>query len=238
MDRKMMNAWLAEQAKKAQVTEAQMQRKRLGIKEGRVLYTNPQGLSQFETPLEPDQPDARPVTNQPKDTRFNALTVPMPEKTRQIRAGERDIDNDPLTPEEREFYDFERDSGATERGRKMNKPVGDSAFYPNATSGSSNFGRKTPKPMPQPTTSPVRRKLSEAAVRNKILGVVQQAEARNKAGESATAASTPITEQLNAEEEKYAKEHKSMLAGMVKQYGKEKGTRVFYATVRNKVRGK
>jgi hypothetical protein len=41
-----------------------------------------------------------------------------------------------------------------------------------------------------------------------------------------------ITEQLNAEEEAVAKSHKSMLANMVKQYGKEKGTRVFYAKVR------
>lgn len=80
--------------------------------------------------------------------------------------------------------------------------------------------------------------LTEADVQRKRLGIVKQAEARNKAGECATAASTPITEQLNAEEEAYAKEHKSMLAGMIKQYGQEKGTRVFYATVRNKVRGK
>jgi len=41
-----------------------------------------------------------------------------------------------------------------------------------------------------------------------------------------------ITEQLNAKEEAVAKSHKSMLANMVKQYGEEKGTRVFYAKVR------
>jgi hypothetical protein len=46
----------------------------------------------------------------------------------------------------------------------------------------------------------------------------------------------PITEQLNAKEEKFAKEHKHMLANMIKQYGQEKGTRVFYATVREKVK--
>jgi molybdopterin converting factor small subunit len=45
-----------------------------------------------------------------------------------------------------------------------------------------------------------------------------------------------ITEQLNAEEEKFAKAHKHMLANMIKQYGKDKGTRVFYATVREKVK--
>jgi hypothetical protein len=41
-----------------------------------------------------------------------------------------------------------------------------------------------------------------------------------------------ITEQLNAKEEAVAKSHKSMLASMVKQHGEEKGTRVFYAKVR------
>jgi hypothetical protein len=41
-----------------------------------------------------------------------------------------------------------------------------------------------------------------------------------------------ITEQLNAKEEAVAKSHKSMLDNMVKQYGEEKGTRVFYAKVR------
>ena len=41
-----------------------------------------------------------------------------------------------------------------------------------------------------------------------------------------------ITEQLNAQEEAVAKSHKSMLANMIKQYGEEKGTRVFYAKVR------
>lgn len=47
-----------------------------------------------------------------------------------------------------------------------------------------------------------------------------------------------LNEQLSAEEEAYAKEHKHMLSNMISQYGKEKGTKVFYATVRNKVRGK
>jgi len=46
-----------------------------------------------------------------------------------------------------------------------------------------------------------------------------------------------LNEQLSAEEEKYAKEHKSMLASMIKQYGKEKGTSVFYGKVRKAVRG-
>ena len=69
-------------------------------------------------------------------------------------------------------------------------------------------------------------------------GVVPQAQANNKAGMHATKAATPLSEQLNAEEEAYAKEHKHMLKGMIDQYGQEKGTRVFYATVRNKVRGK
>jgi hypothetical protein len=45
-----------------------------------------------------------------------------------------------------------------------------------------------------------------------------------------------ITEQLNAQEEKYAKSHKSMLNSMIKQYGSDKGTKVFYATVREKVK--
>lgn len=45
-----------------------------------------------------------------------------------------------------------------------------------------------------------------------------------------------LNEQLSAEEEKYAKEHKSMLASMVKQYGKEKGTSVFYGKVRKAVK--
>lgn len=45
-----------------------------------------------------------------------------------------------------------------------------------------------------------------------------------------------INEQLSAEEEKYAKEHKSMLTSMIKQYGKEKGTSVFYGKVRKAVK--
>ena len=45
-----------------------------------------------------------------------------------------------------------------------------------------------------------------------------------------------ITEQLNTQEEKFAKAHKHMLANMIKQYGEDKGTRVFYATVREKVK--
>jgi len=47
-----------------------------------------------------------------------------------------------------------------------------------------------------------------------------------------------LNEQLSSEEEKYAKEHKSMLSSMIKQYGEEKGTRVFYASVRNAVKKK
>jgi hypothetical protein len=45
-----------------------------------------------------------------------------------------------------------------------------------------------------------------------------------------------INEQLNAKEEKFAKNNKHMLASMIKQYGEDKGTRVFYATVREKVK--
>jgi len=41
-----------------------------------------------------------------------------------------------------------------------------------------------------------------------------------------------INEQLNAKEEKFAKNNKHMLASMIKQYGEDKGTRVFYAKVR------
>ena len=47
-----------------------------------------------------------------------------------------------------------------------------------------------------------------------------------------------LNEQLSAEEEAYAKSHKSMMASMIKQYGKEKGTSVFYASVRNAVKKK
>jgi len=47
-----------------------------------------------------------------------------------------------------------------------------------------------------------------------------------------------LNEQLSTEEEAYAKSHKSMMASMIKQYGKEKGTRVFYASVRNAVKKK
>ena len=45
-----------------------------------------------------------------------------------------------------------------------------------------------------------------------------------------------ITEQLNTKEEKFAKANKHMLVSMIKQYGEDKGTRVFYATVREKVK--
>ena len=47
-----------------------------------------------------------------------------------------------------------------------------------------------------------------------------------------------LNEQLSAEEEAYAKSHKSMMASMIEQYGKEKGTRVFYAKVREDVKKK
>ena len=47
-----------------------------------------------------------------------------------------------------------------------------------------------------------------------------------------------INEQLSAEEEAYAKSHKSMMTSMIKQYGKEKGTNVFYAKVREDVKKK
>ena len=82
--------------------------------------------------------------------------------------------------------------------------------------------------------------LTTTKMQQKRLGIVPQAEANIKAGASAVSASTPktLSEQLSAEEEKYAEEHKSMLANMVKQYGKEKGTRVFYASVRNAVKKK
>jgi len=82
--------------------------------------------------------------------------------------------------------------------------------------------------------------VTEAEMQRKRLGIVPQAETNIKAGASAVSASTPktLSEQLSAEEEKYAEEHKSMLANMVKQYGKEKGTRVFYASVRNAVKKK
>lgn len=73
-------------------------------------------------------------------------------------------------------------------------------------------------------------------------GIVPTAAAKTVMGHSATEAGSPrqpseIYEQLSAEEEKYAKEHKSMLASMIKQYGKEKGTSVFYGKVRKAVRG-
>ena len=48
----------------------------------------------------------------------------------------------------------------------------------------------------------------------------------------------PITEQLNAQEEAIAKSHKSMLNNMVKQYGQEKGTNAFYASVREMAKKK
>lgn len=49
MDRRMMNQWLAAQGQKKQVTEASMQRKRLGIKEG-VNY----GDINFRAPIDPN----------------------------------------------------------------------------------------------------------------------------------------------------------------------------------------
>jgi len=228
MDRKMMNAWLAEQAKKAQITEAQMQRKRLGINEDSMVKDVP--VTRKNEPKVPgDIPE--PTNTQPPSsgvgTGSNFTAVPTdPKDSRKM---------DEILPSGfRPFgYAAERN-----RGEGENADPNLSIFEPD--------GRPEPRPQPKVvktrgrygTAKPYLITVSEAAVRNKILGVVPQAEARNKAGESATTASTPITEQLNAEEEKYAKEHKSMLAGMIKQYGKEKGTRVFYATVRNKVRGK
>jgi hypothetical protein len=85
-----------------------------------------------------------------------------------------------------------------------------------------------------------KQELTTTKMQQKRLGIVPQAEQRVKSGESATSASTPktLSEQLSAEEEAYAKSHKSMMASMIKQYGKEKGTRVFYASVRNAVKEK
>ncbi len=84
-----------------------------------------------------------------------------------------------------------------------------------------------------------KKQITEADMQRKRLGVVQQAHEKTKKGYPATHAGNPnIHEQLNADEEAYAKEHKHMLSSMIDQYGKDKGTKVFYATVRNKVRGK
>jgi hypothetical protein len=47
-----------------------------------------------------------------------------------------------------------------------------------------------------------------------------------------------INEQLSAEEEAIAKKMKPAMANMIKQYGKEKGTSVFYATVREEAKKK
>jgi len=347
MDRKMMNAWLQGQAQKAQVTEAQIQRKRLGIKEG-VNY----GDINFRVPVDPDTGD--PV--------YSAKTPRSPESaknlTRRLQnlaavagdaAGKAYIDRQraaasliakgvgPLDPPHRdanigdiiddvkisarvgedlhagvmgkgtrEHADtlqkvmssdmramrqrelMDRRNTIKTGGSKLPKALGAAGAVLGLATGaqaadivhglnplsvldSGSLGTddmmgepiefKEPKPKQQKPLAgsefmfPAKinennmmnawlagqankAQITEAQMQRKRLGVVPQAEARNKAGESATAASTPITEQLNAEEEKYAKEHKSMLAGMIKQYGKEKGTRVFYATVRNKVRGK
>jgi len=47
-----------------------------------------------------------------------------------------------------------------------------------------------------------------------------------------------LNEQLSAKEEAIAKKMKPAMANMIKQYGKEKGTRVFYATVREEAKKK
>lgn len=199
MDRRMMNAWLAGQAQKAQITEAQIQRKRLGITEQTGKYTTinpgPKPPSLLQRPLPQYNPDvSEDGVPRMLDRDRNILPIRVSQR------GEYEEGKGPLSPE---TLDYEP----------------------------TPLEKKQPKPRTRGGM------ISEAA-KNKKSGVVQQAEARNKAGECATSASTPITEQLNAEEEAYAKEHKSMLKNMVDQYGQEKGTRVFYATVRNKIRGK
>lgn len=83
--------------------------------------------------------------------------------------------------------------------------------------------------------------ITERDMERKRQGIVPQAAAKTKMGHNVVQAGTPsqpteINEQLSAEEEKYAKEHKSMLASMIKQYGEEKGTSVFYGKVRKAVR--
>jgi len=198
MDRKMMNAWLAGQAQKAQITSADIQRKRLGITEQTGKYTTinpgPKPPSLLQRPLPQYDPE---FSEDGVPRMLDADRIP---RIRNMQPGEYEEGKGPLSPE---LLDYNRPS----------------------------LEKKQPKPRTRGGM------ISEAA-KNKKSGVVPQAEARNKAGECATSASTPITEQLNAEEEAYAKEHKSMLKNMVDQYGQEKGTRVFYATVRNKVRGK
>jgi hypothetical protein len=45
-----------------------------------------------------------------------------------------------------------------------------------------------------------------------------------------------ITEQLNAQEEKFAKANRHILSEMVKRYGSDKGTQLFYSSVREQVK--
>lgn len=146
MDRKMMNAWLQGQAQKAQLTEADMQRKKLGV------------VPQAEARSKAGECATKAASM------LNETKKPKSKKKQELKRPKED----------------DVDVSAEDRRHEKN-----------------------------------------------IYGSEGQREPRHH-----------LDEQLNAEEEAYAKEHKSMLKNMVDQYGQEKGTRVFYATVRNKVRGK
>jgi len=349
MDRKMMNAWLAEQAKKAPITEAQIQRKRLGIKEG-VNY----GDINFRVPVEPDtglpiysltkprSPEsaanltrrlenlymalADPKT--PSDTRTRIANMLMakgvaPEGSgRKLRddpwrhndvvgdlikaAGEgKSVSADVLSGQGREMADrrqvqlskntrteaLRAKQAAANRigGSKLPKALGvagpvlgiatgasaDDLVYglnPLSIFGDSPAGLGSelvyePEPdkkvvdwnnpeewnekeLPSSWApmlrnfEPLATKLSPMLTDFEALGPKLGKPSAKKINENnirkgqGMPLPVRLQEQLNAEEEAYAKSHKSMLAGMIKQYGKEKGTRVFYASVRNAVKKK
>lgn len=169
MDRRMMNAWLAEQAKKQELTTTKMQQKRLGINLNESGKQDPEKIV-GGLPANPSQAggsNLRPVN--PRTPQFT--DAEMKEMIRQA-----DVPVKP--PVKGAWQEYARTMAA--RG------TGIGTMGPGGQHGSLEG----------------------------------------------------LQEQLNAEEEAYAKSHKSMLAGMIKQYGKEKGTRVFYASVRNAVKKK
>lgn len=156
MDRRMMNAWLQGQAQKAQITEAQIQRKRLGVV---------------------PQAEARSKGGE-------CATSASTPSVNQI--------SEAILQESKK-----RAQSSKKANTKKEKEEDDAVAYEERRHEKNIYG-------PQGSPGPRHH----------------------------------LDEQLSSEEEAYAKEHKSMLKNMVDQYGQEKGTRVFYATVRNKVRGK
>lgn len=317
MDRRMMNEWLAAQGQKKQVTEASMQRKRLGIKE----YVDYGDLTTRVTPLGkfPRSPESAEnlsrrlqnlvgVVGDPDRTPLEVERAAKslvakgvgggrgPIEATRTTAGvvddlihtirqEKDIHAGKVPNEIRNYANLDQKAGSQLAGSqrqvarqaelnklntiktgrsKLPKALGVAGAVLGLATGaqaadivhglnplsaldSGSLGTddmmgepiefKEPAPKQQKPLPGAQfmypAKMNENNMMNQWLKAQTQKQQQSTRSFEQQRQGIAITEQLNVKEEAVAKSHKSMLANMVKQYGEEKGTRVFYAKVRD-----